>query len=280
MHTLKRFTYPTFIGTCSILGTLADLLQNAFIFRGVTIVLLLIGIICLISPKALFTKTKLLQSLGADASVVDGLRPFGASCLMLAAIVFGFSTLSAKSESEGGVIASAYPEIRQIQERLGVIEVGLANISLQTNEIQKNTEKLVSSALHWVTIQGYPHTRSQSQSDGGDLHSFADVIGFTLTNDTANTFEDLTIAVSYEAYEKLHKIPNFVQGAYEHIQFPTTGTVDTFSACIVARNRDQNQWIMERRVYRMVQKQQTDEPKFEIFSAETPTVSNSEMNCV
>lgn len=280
MHTLKRFTYPTFIGTCSILGTLADLLQNAFIFRGVTIVLLLIGIVCLISPKALFTRTRLLQSLGADAAVVDGLRPFGASCLMLAAVVFGFSTLSAKSESEGGVIASAYPEIRQVQERLGLIEVGLANISLQTNEIQKNTQKLVSSALHWVTIQGYPHTRGKSQPNGNDLYSFADVIGFTLTNDTANTFEDLTISVSYEAYEKLHSIPHFVQGAYEHIKFPTTGPVDTFSACIVARNRDQSQWIMERRVYQLVQKQPTDDPKFDIISAEAPTVSATKMKCV
>lgn len=255
MHTLKRFTYPTFIGTCSILGTLADLLQNAFIFRGVTIVLLLIGIICLISPKALFTKTKLLQCLGADASVVNGLRPFGASCLMLAAVIFGFSSLSAKSESGGGVIASAYPEIRQIQEHLGVLETRIASLQSTAESIQSDTQHVRDNVVDWVSFTIDPNY-------------------FEIRNHSGASFEAMEVKIAADNLPIISKtIPIMPHDGYSNFHPGSILTAKVVTSCLVAKSRGKTQWIIERLQF------QRDGDAYTLIDQVGPRSSDAPVSC-
>ena len=65
MQTVQKFTFPTFMGICSILAACADILQNPAIFAGILIALFGIGAISILVP-ARWVTSKLADTVGFD----------------------------------------------------------------------------------------------------------------------------------------------------------------------------------------------------------------------
>lgn len=114
MQTVQKFTFPTFMGICSILAAFADILQNPTIFAGILISLFGLGFLSIIVPAG-WIPVRLADMFGFDSSIRTTLKPFGLSCLVLGGMIYVFSAISAEAEPEGGALAKAFPEIEKIQ---------------------------------------------------------------------------------------------------------------------------------------------------------------------
>jgi hypothetical protein len=277
MHTLRKFTYPTFIGSCSLLATLSDILQNQIISTGLVIVLTVIGLGGVLLPRRFHHGV--LSMFGVASSPTDSLRPFGLSCLMLAAVVFGFSTLSARSAADGGVIASSFPEVREMQIALGRVERQVNQIATQTTEIRKDTRDLVDASIRWISIEAEAMANTRITTTG-ESHYFPAGIGVRLDNNTAGVFEDLQLLMTADDETIVARdIPLLMPGGYEYITSVMGESFDAVSTCISARRRGKDEWVVDRRRYRIFQPNLKTVPDYQIIEGGEPLVSSTPAAC-
>lgn len=188
MHTVRRFTYPTFIGLCGLLATISDMLQNQMVAIGVVIALAAIGLASVLTPTRFLIWSGIAEQLGIDEAAVSARRPFGLSCLILAAVVFGFSAMSVRAAEDGGLVAGAFPEVRQMQVSLGIIEREVQQIAAKTSEIKQDTAALMAATLQWISVDTAPKSTGKVTPDGEIHYYLTGGMYFTVSNDTANAF--------------------------------------------------------------------------------------------
>ncbi|MCY0093253.1 hypothetical protein [Hoeflea ulvae] len=288
MRSIVKFTYPTFIGLCGLLAALSDVLQDQNVAVALYASLLVLGIVALVAPSAFVGKT-MRTIVGEDDSIGAQSKPFGLSCILLAGVVFGFSTLSAASSSEGGVISSAYPEVRQMQISLGIIENRIASLETTSSDILANTEEMISSSQRWISPSAYINAFSRQHQKTLEQYHFFNGIHYNASNDTGIIFEDVTLSVHDENGKSLSSHRARVMPANDYIadswQFMDESTYikdlrdgdvvhpglnRRLSLCITARRRGSDIWTLERRHYEYSQSDHLTPPQLHLVESTQP----------
>ena len=179
MQTVQKFTFPTFMGICSLLAACADILQNPNIFVGILIALFGLGAVAIVVPEG-WVPAKLADIFGYDVAVHSKLTSFGLSCLILGGVIYVFSAMSAQAEAEGGALAKAFPEIEKLQVALGRVEKDLGEVKQQTVAIKQDTGQLVENALKWISVEAGPGS-SMRTTNAGAMHYFPKGLYVNLT---------------------------------------------------------------------------------------------------
>ena len=278
MQTVQKFTFPTFMGICSILAACADILQNPAIFTGILIALVGIGALSFLVP-ARWVTSKLADTVGFDSSISSTLKPFGLSCLMLGGLIYVFSALSAEAEADGGALAKAFPEIEKIKVALGRVEKDVGELKGQTAAIKQDTVQLVETSLKWISVDANPGSSARTTT-AGVLHYFPKGLYVTLTNETGQTFEDISVAVtSGEATLFTEQIPMLLQDGYKHHLHDVADAFETVSVCVTAKRRGRPGWLTETRAYKAVQKRLEDLPSYDVVDVTDLTMSPEKPRC-
>lgn len=278
MQTVHRFTFPTFMGICSILAAFADILQNPTIFAGILSALFGIGAISIIVPAGWVTP-KLADTVGFDTSISSALKPFGLSCLMLGGLIYVFSALSAGAEADGGALAKAFPEIEKIQLALGRVEKDVGELKARAVAIKQDTGQLVETSLKWISVDASPGSFMRT-TNAGAMHYFPKGVYVNLTNETGQTFEDITVVVtSGSATLFSEKIPMLLQDGYKHFLHDVPEVFETVSVCMTAKRRGRQEWLTEARAYKAVQKRLEDMPSYDVVDVTDLTVSSQKPSC-
>ncbi|TAW15081.1 hypothetical protein ELI25_04060 [Rhizobium ruizarguesonis] len=278
MQTVQRFTFPTFMGICSILAAFADILQNPAIFAGILIALFVIGAISIIVP-ARWVTSKLADTVGFDSSLSSTLKPFGLSCLMLAGLIYVFSALSAGAEAEGGALAKAFPEIEKIQLALGRVEKDLGELRGQTVAIKQDTGQLVETSLKWISVDASPGSFART-TNAGVIHYFPKGLYVNLTNETGQTFEDVSVMVSNgETLLFAENVPMLLQDGYKHFLHDVPEVFDTATVCVTGKRRGKSEWFTETRVYKSVQRRLEDMPSFDVVDVTDLKMTSEKPRC-
>lgn len=278
MQTVQKFTFPTFMGLCSLLAACADILQNPAIFAGILIALFGIGAISIIVPAGWVT-AKLADTVGFDSSISSTLKPFGLSCLMLGGLIYVFAALSAEAEAEGGALAKAFPEIEKIQLALGRVEKDLGELKGQTVAIKQDTGQLVETSLKWISVDASPGTSART-TNAGVIHYFPKGLYVNLTNETGQTFEDISVVVtSGSATVFSENIPMLLQDGYKHFLHDVPEVFDTVSVCMIAKRRGRPEWFTETRAYKAVQKRLEDMPSYDVVDVTDLKMSPEKPSC-
>lgn len=239
MNFIRTYTYPTFIAVSSTGAVIADVLQNDVAFTLVTTTLGLAGIVFLAAPARLLARTGLTSLTPSDPSGRPATRSFGASCLLLAALVFGFATLSSRAADDGGVIASGYPEIRDIQVSIGVIQSDLHTLSERSRRIQQMTERMNSFSVQSLSL-------NFSAADYGDN---ARNVGFGVDNPTGNIFDDIEVTLNTSDGTVRKIFPTLGPSDSDRQYWPVERLPARITLCVNAKPRGLDEYITERREY-------------------------------
>jgi hypothetical protein len=278
MQTVQKFTFPTFMGICSILAAFADILQNPTIFTGILIALFALGALSIIVPPGWVT-VKLAEMLGFDSSIRTTLRPFGLSCLILGGMIYVFSAMSAEAEAEGGALAKAFPEIEKIQTALIRVEKGLGELNRETVAIKQDTVQLVETSLRWISVDASPGSFMRT-TNAGAMHYFSKGFYVNLTNETGQTFEDISVVVTSGSNLILsEKVPMLLQDGYKRFLHDAPEVYDTITVCMAGKRRGKTGWLAETRVYKAVQKRLEDMPSFDVVDVTDLTMTSEKPDC-
>lgn len=232
MAKFKKYGYPLFMGASGLLTTVSDLIQKNEIAVTLAAFLAVVGIITIVTPLNVQQRVFRIVSDGVDEGFSS--RAFGTSCLFLAAAVFGFSTLSAKAAPEGGIIASQYPEIHQLQMKLGVIEQATARI-------EDKTDQLLTATRHWVSI-----------TEVATWHGETNNLHLRIENNTPFFFKKLngTVKTSNNEILYLKDIGLGSDGIHLENFDILNDSLDTISLCIIGERTSDGAIIKETQHYR------------------------------
>ncbi|PWV95795.1 hypothetical protein DFR52_10859 [Hoeflea marina] len=289
MRAVQQFTYPTFIGVCSILAAFADILQNQAIFYSVLVILVMLGgLTALLSWNVVASKVPekwlsedLLRSYGVDPSIKKALLPFSCSCLILAAGIYAFSAISAKASEDGGegALTSVFPILQEVQVTMGRIERDVAEVKQQSAAIKQDTGQLVETVVKWISIDvnlgSYERTTT-----AGEKHHFQRGIYANFSNETGQIFEDVSFLVTDGSRELIAETVRILpQNGYKHNSHDDGEPYDKISVCLTAKRRGRDEWVQEYRVYKAKQARLTDEPQFELIDATGQRVLEQKPSC-
>ncbi|MBY5819890.1 hypothetical protein HFN60_30325 [Rhizobium leguminosarum] len=277
MQTIKKFTYPTFMGVCSILAAFADILQNQNIFVGMLITLICLGALALIVPPG-WVSEKLADTFGVDPSIKQALRPFGLSCFILGAMIYTFSAMSTEASDKGGALVATFPELKQVQLALGRIEQDVGELKQQTVAIKQDTEQLVETAVKWISIDVSLNSTMVAK-DAGEKHFAPGSFYVNFANETGQTFEDVALVVTDGSKELISETVKILpQDGYKH-NFHDGRPHEKITVCLTAKRKDRAEWVQENRVYEVKQARPTDEPQFELSDATGQKVVQGKPSC-
>ncbi len=253
LKTISNFSYPTFIGVCGIVGTLSDLTEKTDVSFRSAVALLCLGIAILLLPRAFVVDRVWKGWLNQEIKNEYGRLAFGISCLALAALLYGFSTLSLGAQKNGGLIASQFPEIRQLQLTLGGVQNQVAEVQKVATEIKSDTGKLLEASDRWLEF------RLDIQGDSGPdasgkwrtvYHSAQP----NLFNPTNFQFEDVAVRITSPdkgvVYSKDYKLLTDRQDRSE-----VNGVKGVFKevvVCVSAKRRGEAEWLIDRQWLELV----------------------------
>lgn len=251
LKTLSKFSYPTFIGICGFVGTMTDLFQKTDVAFGSALALLALGVLILVLPQAFVVDRVWKGWLNQKVEGEYGKGAFGISCIMLAGLLYGFSTLSAKAANDGGLIASQIPEFRQMQVALGIVQKQIAEVQVATTEIKSDTGKLLEASDRWLDFNVVINVEYRADANGNAVpHAVA--ASPSVNNETNLQFENVQITLSSpeNGIDYRHSLPLLPDRQYRMDEKAIKATPKTMTACISAKMRGHNEWLRERQTLR------------------------------
>ncbi len=279
MQVLTRFTYPTFIGLCGLLGTFSDILQNSNIAIGAITGLLMLGLACLLLPRELVVDRFWSGLLGNDVSEQFSARPFGLSCALLAMLLYGFSTLSTKAGEEGGVIAAQFPEVHQLQVALGVAQQDIATIKTISTEIRGDTSRLLESSERWLKFELFLLHEANGHKPNGEWNHVPSGASVFLFNETPLQYEDLLIVLSVPGQGEIYRksYPRVLDREQRQERNAINVPYESVDVCISAKRRGQEEWLTDKHSLAIhhgpdqytTEYQKSDSSGVQIFTSET-----------
>lgn len=249
MAKFKKYGYPLFMGASGLLTTVSDLIQKNEIAVTLAIFLAVVGIITIVTPLNVQQRVFRIVSDGVDEGFSS--RAFGSSCLFLAVAVFGFSTLSVKAAPEGGIIASQYPEIQQIQQTLGIMQTDIASIKNTVSEINDKSDKIVAATFPWINLTlhvGVSHNLKEINGKVESVHTPGGSF-VSLENNTVTNFENVDIIIT-----NLENKSDYYKKSYDFIGanawfkgelLSKTKMYPFFHICYSGKIRGRNEWIVD-----------------------------------
>lgn len=251
MANLKQYTYPVFMGISGFLTTVSDLIQKNDIAIFVAASLAAIGIIASVAPRSWLSRVRGIFSSSKEEKDNFSFRCLGVSCLLMAAAVFGFSTLSVKAAPEGGIIASQYPEVREIQITLGIMRSDIAQIKNQVGEINDKSNKILSATFPWINLQIEMGASNKLTEINGQVESVVTPTAsfINIRNKTIISFEKVDIIIT-----NLEDKSDYYKKNYDFIGANTFLNSEPVSmkkiypfyhVCYSGKVKGRNEWIVD-----------------------------------
>ncbi|WP_395517726.1 hypothetical protein [Pseudorhizobium flavum] len=281
MKSFTHFTYPTFLGLAGFFSALGDLIQNQTITLAVMMGLMLLGLACLCLPKS-WTVERVWRN-WLHMEVKEGFSPrgFGGTCIILAGLMWGFFNLSAQAADDGGIIASQYPKVLEVQMALGIVQRDVAEIKAVATEIKADTSQLLLAADQWMQFDLHLlHTASHPMENGEWVHipSGSSVL---VNNETNFQFEDVKVVlrdpgdteIYRQSYENvLEKQQRFerevIEVAYEDV-----------SVCLSAKRRGKDEWLIDRHKMKIFYGPDQYSTEYRKYDSDGVKVHNTPTNC-
>jgi hypothetical protein len=259
LRTISNFSYPTFIGVCGFVATVSDLTEKADVSFRCAVVLLCLGTAILLLPRSFVVDRVWRGWLNQEVKSEYGRPAFGMSCLVLAGLLYGFSALSQGAQKDGGLIASQFPEIRQLQLSLGIVQQQITEVQKVTTEIRSETGKLLEASDRWLEfrldIQG--DTGPDNTGKWRTIYRSATPL---IMNPTNLQFEDVAIVISSPkegvVYSKDYKLLTDRQDRWDD-----DGIKEVFknlTVCLSAKRRGESEWLMDKQWLELVPQGKAD----------------------
>ncbi|MFI3902583.1 hypothetical protein [Ochrobactrum sp. S1502_03] len=251
MSSAKKYAYPAFMSVSALVTTISDLIQKNDIALILAACLGVIGLLALLAPYRLLEKTRPLLSDGNATNTDFSFRSFGVSCLIMGAVVFGFSSLSVRAAPEGGIIASQYPEIHQIQQSLGLVQTDIATIKGTVKEINDKSDKIIAATFPWLSLSIDASFNSAFVEKDGRVHNVNSAGGayVLVENETPVNFENVDIIVT----NPIDTTDNYIDryafiGSNERkpAKLASNKLMYTiYNVCYSAKVKGRNEWIVD-----------------------------------
>ncbi|MBO1025455.1 hypothetical protein IPU75_12075 [Ochrobactrum sp. SD129] len=251
MTNLKKYAYPAFMSVSALVTTITDLIQKNDIAIILAVSLGVIGLLALLTPYRLLEKTKPLLSDGSAINTDFSFRSFGVSCLIMAAVVFGFSSLSVRAAPEGGIIASQYPEIHQIQQTLGIVQTDIAAIKDTVKGINDKSDKIIAATFPWLSLNIEASFSNALVEKNGRVENVNSPGGayVWVRNETPVNFENVDIVVTnpIDATDHYSESYSFI-GSNDRKQGKLVSKklmYAIYNVCYSAKVKGRNEWIVD-----------------------------------
>ncbi len=259
IRVFQKFTTPCYLGAAGLITTTSDLLQKPDVALYTAIVLVVLGLFCLLPHGFVvdrMLKEWLRVKLGDDFST----KPFAYTTLLLAAVIFVSSQMTAKAAEDGqpGYLAEAFPEMRSLQASLGLIREDMLQIHEQQAALKKDTSELVNASSRWLTFE----IRADDEmifNPGPEGHVYVARGGnWLINNETNYMFENIELAISTKdvgtiAREAIGFMKNN-DSRWKDNAF--VEPYETVKLCVTAKRRERAEWLWEEITY---QRQKTGE---------------------
>ncbi|MBV2143123.1 hypothetical protein KUG47_06400 [Falsochrobactrum sp. TDYN1] len=251
MANLKQYTYPVFMGVSGFLTTVSDLIQKNDIAIFVAASLAAIGIITSVAPRSWLSRIRGIFSSLKEEKDNFSFKCLGVSCLLMAAAVFGFSTLSVKAAPEGGIIASQYPEIREIQITLGIMQSDIAQIKNQVGEINDKSDKILSATFPWLELSIEASFSNKLEEIDGQVQNVNYPGGsfVWVRNETPMNFEDVSILITNSLNKNDYYKENYkFIGSNDTKQGQLVSKLKmyaSYNVCYSAKVKGRKEWIVD-----------------------------------
>jgi hypothetical protein len=178
MTWLVRFYAPFVLAVIAAVGTLSDFFQNPAAMWWTAIALAAFGAV-LIVARIVPPLRGLAHAIYPDARAA-GVAGFALFCFIGAGVLYAYAEVSARLAPQGGVIGAAYPELREIQKTLGVVETTVARIEEKTEAIGEDVTFIrggVPQMLKVYEIYDAPEMGGVQVRVGNDTEfAFSDVL--------------------------------------------------------------------------------------------------------
>jgi hypothetical protein len=178
MTWLVRFYAPFVLAVIAAVGTLSDFFQNPAAMWWTAIALAAFGAL-LIVARIVPPLRGLAHAIYPDARAA-GVAGFALFCFIGAGVLYAYAEVSARLAPQGGVIGAAYPELREIQKTLGVVETTVARIEEKTEAIGEDVTFIrggVPQMLKVYEIYDAPEMGGVQVRVGNDTEfAFSDVL--------------------------------------------------------------------------------------------------------
>lgn len=280
LRTISNFSYPTFIGVCGVVGTVSDLTEKTEVAFRCAIALLCLGSAILLLPRAFVIDRVWKGWLNQEIKNEYGRLAFGTSCLALAALLYGFSTLSLGAQKNGGLIASQFPEVRQLQLALGGVQNQVAEVQKATTNIKSDTGKLLEASDRWLEfrldIQG--DTGPDSSGKWRTVYHSAKP---NLFNETNFQFEDVAVRITSPdkgiVYSRDYKLVTDRQNRTE--DNGVKGVFKKAFVCVSAKRRGEAEWLVDRQWLELVPQGRADHMLYEKVDSSGVRVFDHPTDC-
>lgn len=278
MGVLRSYTWPMFLALSAGLSAISDILQSAPIAYAFASLLLAIATFSIVAFKipAIESAIRKAFSLEEAFPVVS----FGASCAILAVLVFGFATISQRLGKQGGAIASAFPEVAEIQSRIGIVERGVSEIaditrktSAVTDQIKADTEFLNAASDRWLVIERM------------DIYGDARGYNFdvSLLNPSSFVFDNVNFIVRDASHRDLVFIKDTDQivapSATRFWRPKMKAKPQAIEVCISGKRQSDGVWTKEIRSYREDLQSEIGRHSYKIIEVERPKRIDPDNRC-
>ncbi|MGO8235296.1 hypothetical protein ACC806_03680 [Rhizobium ruizarguesonis] len=259
LKTISNFSYPTFIGVCGAVGTVSDLTEKTDVSFRCAIALLCLGSAILLLPREFVVDRIWKGWLNQEMKNEYGRLAFGTSCLALAALLYGFSTLSLGAQKDGGLIASQFPEIHELKLSLGILQNHVVEVQKVATDIKSDTGKLLEASDRWLDF------RLDIQGDTGpDASGKWRTVNHSATpnlfNSTNFQFEDVAVRITSPdngiVYSKNYKLITDRQDRWE--DNGVRGVFTKVVVCVSAKRRGEPEWLVDKQWLELVPQGKAD----------------------
>lgn len=250
MNTVRSYTWPALLALVSGVTAIADIMQDTFVAELLAYGLLALGIAALVFFKAPWLSEIARRSM---PRVAQDFSPaaFAVSCAILGVAVYGFSQLSSRLSDQGGVIASAYPEVERLQAQLGILDEKVAYVAavvdqtaVDVQSISEETAFLTRAAGQWIGVESMHVHFDPADGKAG--------INLRLDNQSSFVFDEVDIVLRDPRDHSrvfLHRSGIIAQGELKVFQAEVLERVEEVELCISGRRKQDDLWGKETRIY-------------------------------
>jgi hypothetical protein len=147
-RSLSRNLSGMVIAIGGIIGAINDILSPLLPLAGIAVsfivLLLIVAIMALISPKI----SRTISRIPAPTTIKEFVATYWAmpiftGLILLCIFITGAKLITMQTEASGGFFASAYPKVNDFKKEVGIIQNSLGDIAYNTGRTALNTDTLV-----------------------------------------------------------------------------------------------------------------------------------------
>ncbi len=198
MTWLVRFYAPFVLAVIAAIGTLSDFFQNPAAMWWTALALAAFGGL-LIVARIVPGLRGLANAIYPDVRAAGAIG-FALFCFIGAGALYAFADASARLAPQGGVIGAAYPELRKVQESLGVVQATVARIEQKTEAIGEDVTFIKGGVPQMLKV----YEIYDAPEMGG--------VQVRIGNDTEFAFSDVLVELTARGQSGARQLARFTEG--------------------------------------------------------------------